>query len=88
MIQQSSEPAIRSFFNEAGDWIVDYPVPDTTLENFVTTIPPGEERTQFLNFIRKIFTWDPAKRMTSKQFWEDEWVTAKLRADGNLPSEI
>ncbi|KAJ5956260.1 protein kinase [Penicillium viridicatum] len=42
-----------------GNWVSELPIPKTSLEDFVTTIPPGEEKDQFLRFIRKILTWDP-----------------------------
>lgn len=84
MIQQSTNPVIRTFFNEEGEWIVDDPIVPTPWEDFVTAIPPGEEKEKFLRFIRKIFTWDPMERAHSADLWEDEWLTAPLKAMGIL----
>lgn len=50
------------------------PIPKTTLEEFVTTIPPGEEKDRFLRFIRKILTWDPEVRADSYELMQDEWM--------------
>lgn len=47
------------------EWVSELPVPKDSLEDFVTTIPSGEEKEQFLRFIRKILTWDPQVRATS-----------------------
>lgn len=41
------------------NWISEPPIPKTCFEDFVTTIPPGEEKEMFPKFIRKILTWDP-----------------------------
>ena len=50
------------------------PIPQTSLEDFVTTIPPGEEKEMFLRFIRKLLTWDPEDRGTANELIEDEWL--------------
>jgi hypothetical protein len=42
----------------------------------VTVVSPGEEKTQFLNFLEKIFTWDPAKRANCYELLQDEWLMA------------
>ncbi|KAJ5360886.1 kinase-like protein [Penicillium concentricum] len=49
-------------------------IPKTSLGDFVTTIPPGQEKDQFLRFIRKILTWDPEVRATSNEIIPDEWL--------------
>ena len=56
-----------------GNWISEPPIPKTS-EDFVTTIPPGEEKEMFLKFIRKILTWDPEVRATSSEIIQDEWL--------------
>ncbi|KAJ5936660.1 protein kinase [Penicillium verhagenii] len=57
-----------------GSWVSEVPVPKTSLEDFVTTIPPGEEKDQFLCFIRKVLTWDPEVKATSNEIIPDEWL--------------
>ncbi|KAI2726238.1 hypothetical protein CBS147332_3125 [Penicillium roqueforti] len=72
MIRKS--PLISAYFDEQGNWVSEPPIPKTTLEEFVTTIPPGEEKDQFLRFIRKILTWDPEVRADSYELMQDEWM--------------
>ncbi|KAJ5796120.1 protein kinase [Penicillium psychrosexuale] len=69
-------PGQRLFSLKAitGNWISEPPIPKTSLEDFVTTIPPGEEKDQFLRFIRKILTWDPEVRATANEIIPDEWL--------------
>ena len=50
------------------------PIPQTSLEEFVTVIPPGEEKEVFLRFIRKMLTWDPEPRAPANELFEDEWL--------------
>ncbi|KAI1834470.1 hypothetical protein DTO006G1_108 [Penicillium roqueforti] len=72
MIRKS--PLFSAYFDEQGNWVSEPPIPKTTLEEFVTTIPPGEEKDRFLRFIRKILTWDPEVRADSYELMQDEWM--------------
>ncbi|EXJ83982.1 CMGC/SRPK protein kinase [Capronia epimyces CBS 606.96] len=72
MIKRS--PLFRTYFDQDGNWISEPPIPETSLENFLTTVPPGEEKEMLLKFIRKILTWDPEVRATSSEILEDEWL--------------
>ncbi|KAK9859592.1 Serine/threonine-protein kinase [Penicillium brevicompactum] len=56
-----NSPLFSTYFDAQGNWVSELPVPKTSLEDFVTTIPPGEEKDQFLRFIRKILAWDPER---------------------------
>ena len=58
----------------AGNWISEPSRPQTSFEDFVTTIPPGAEKVMFLRFIRKLLTWDPILRATSAEVIGDEWL--------------
>ncbi|RAL14906.1 kinase-like protein [Aspergillus homomorphus CBS 101889] len=42
-------------------------VPQTSLEDFVRTIPPGEEKDLFHRFIRKMLAWNPEARATANE---------------------
>ncbi|KAJ5562174.1 protein kinase [Penicillium sp. DV-2018c] len=76
IIQNS--PLFSTYFDAQGNWISEAPIPKTSFEDFVTTIPPGEEKDQFLRFIRKILTWDPEVRATSYEIILDEWLMRPL----------
>ena len=56
------------------NWIAEPPIPQTSLEDFVTTIPPGAEKDLFLKFIRKTLTWDQEARANSFELIKDEWL--------------
>ncbi|KAK2809539.1 hypothetical protein FQN50_003807 [Emmonsiellopsis sp. PD_5] len=71
-------PLFSTYFDAEGNWISEPPIPKTSLEDFVTAIPPGEEKDQFLRFIRKILTWDQEARATSNEIILDEWLTSTL----------
>ncbi|RAH85863.1 protein kinase [Aspergillus japonicus CBS 114.51] len=74
MLQES--PLFSTYFDEKGNWtLAEAPIPQTSLEEFVTTIPPGEEKEQFLRFIRKMLAWDPEERATANEMIDaDEWL--------------
>ncbi|KAI2726113.1 hypothetical protein CBS147332_3000 [Penicillium roqueforti] len=76
IIQNS--PLFSTYFNAQGNWISEPPIPKTSLEDFVTTIPPGEEKDQFLRFIRKILIWDQEVRATANETIPDEWLMRPL----------
>lgn len=65
---------LKVYLSMAGNWISEPPIPKTSLEDFVTIIPPGEEKDQFLRFVRKMLTWDPEARATSNDIIPDEWL--------------
>ncbi|KAL3444920.1 kinase-like domain-containing protein [Aspergillus insuetus] len=72
MIQKS--PPFSTYFDEQGNWISEPPIPKISLEDFVTTIPPGEEKDIFLKFIRNLLTWDPDTRALAHGIIPDEWL--------------
>ncbi|PGH19338.1 CMGC/SRPK protein kinase [Polytolypa hystricis UAMH7299] len=72
MIRKS--PLFSTYFDEQSNWASEPPIPKTSFEDFVTTIPPGEEKDQFLRFIRKILIWDPEVRANSYKLIQDEWM--------------
>lgn len=82
MIQQSSDPAMSTYFDAQGDWTADPPILRTSFEDFVTAIPPGDEKTKFLRWLRKIFVWDPAERANSSQLFEDDWLAGRFEEMG------
>jgi serine/threonine protein kinase len=57
-----------------GNWVSEPAIPETSFEDFVTTIPPGEEKQMFLRFLRRALTWDPESRATALELIQDEWL--------------
>ncbi|KAL9099100.1 MAG: hypothetical protein Q9163_005354 [Psora crenata] len=72
MIKQS--PLFLEYFDHEGNWIFEPQITKTSFEDFVTTIPPGEDKDMFLRFIRTVLTWDPVLRATSSEAIRDEWL--------------
>ncbi|RMZ81670.1 hypothetical protein DV737_g2373, partial [Chaetothyriales sp. CBS 132003] len=66
-------PILEDYFDEDGCWASEPPIPKTSLEDFVTSIPAGKEKEQFLTFIRRLLTWDPEERAASYDILQDEW---------------
>jgi serine/threonine protein kinase len=46
---------------------------DFNLESTVTSLE-GDERDEFLNFVRKMLRWLPEKRPTAKELIDDPWL--------------
>ncbi|PGH10044.1 CMGC/SRPK protein kinase [Blastomyces parvus] len=65
------------FWDENGKWNNPTPIPDITLESLAIDIP-GEDKTGFLNFLRKILRWLPEERPTAGELAYDEWVLKGL----------
>ncbi len=55
------------------------PEPQVSLEDFVTTIAPGQEKEQSLSFIRKMLQWRPEDRLDPDDLLQDEWLVAGLK---------
>ncbi|WEW60369.1 hypothetical protein PRK78_005854 [Emydomyces testavorans] len=67
IIRQS--PLFSTYFDEEAE----PPIPKTSLEEFVTAIPPGEKKDRFLRFIRKLLTWDQKAREPANGIVYDDW---------------
>jgi serine/threonine-protein kinase SRPK3 len=57
-----------------GSWVSGPPIPEPSLEDFVTTIPPAKEKEMFLRFVQKILTWDPEARARALELIHDKWL--------------
>lgn len=45
------------------------PIPDFSLEDWVTAIPSGEDKVRFIRFMRRILVWDAMERATSSDLF-------------------
>ncbi|CEJ89716.1 hypothetical protein VHEMI05541 [[Torrubiella] hemipterigena] len=60
------------YWDEAGNWGDFVPIPpEKTLEAAETKL---QHKAEFLGFMRRALTWDPAKRPTAKQLLQDPWL--------------
>ncbi|KAF2720415.1 kinase-like protein [Polychaeton citri CBS 116435] len=53
------------------------PIPDTSLERMHMTLE-GEEKQEFIAFMRKMLQWNPEDRQDSEGVYWDEWLLADL----------
>jgi serine/threonine-protein kinase SRPK3 len=72
MIDKS--PNCSKYFDSNGEWDSQPPIPDTSLEQFVTSIHDGRDKELLLKFVRKMLTWDPDQRASEEELMEDEWL--------------
>ncbi|KAF2771101.1 kinase-like protein [Teratosphaeria nubilosa] len=79
MIQESRNPDIRALFDDQGRWTSEVPIPKFSLEDWVTAIPDGQDKEDFLRFIRRVLVWEGLERGTSTDLFAEEWTTSGLR---------
>ncbi|EFE37876.1 hypothetical protein TRV_07467 [Trichophyton verrucosum HKI 0517] len=70
----SKSPVLSQYFDGDGKYIGEAPIPKTSLEEFITTIPSEKEKEMFLRFIRRMLTWDPDERATAEEILSDPWL--------------
>lgn len=49
-------------------------LPDSTSLNEIETLLTGDEKTRFLEFMRKMLQWDPKRRSTARELFQDAWL--------------
>lgn len=62
------------------------PIPDTNLELMDQRLE-GEEKQQFITFMRKMLQWNPEDRQDSEDVYWDEWLLADLMESGEVVRE-
>jgi hypothetical protein len=62
------------------------PIPDTSLERIDQKLE-GEEKQQFVAFMRKVLQWNPEDRQDSEGVYWDEWLLADLIESGEVGRE-
>ena len=61
------------YFDSTGNWKGAIEIPDISLEDSEVQLS-GENKTLFMDFMRKMLQWVPEKRQTAKQLLEDPWL--------------
>jgi serine/threonine-protein kinase SRPK3 len=64
------------YFNTDGTLKDSFEVPDVSLEMLATRLD-GENKAQFLDFVRKMLDWMPERRHTAEQLLEHPWLELK-----------
>lgn len=80
-IQASAKSA--SFWDDAGRWVSDVPIPDRSLGSLEWR-SEGNEKKLFLSFIRKMLQWRPEDRGGILDIFWDEWLLADLIESGEI----
>jgi len=60
-----------------GKWKGEAPIPDITLETAERRLE-GEEKANFLIFMRKMLQWQPEDRGSCRDIFYDEWLLADI----------
>lgn len=60
-----------------GNWIGSVPIPDRTLETLEQRLG-GDEKSEFLCFLRRALCWLPEDRPTAKELLYDPWLMADI----------
>ena len=69
-----------------GTWKGEVPIPAISLETSEQRLE-GEERGQFLTFMRKMLQWKPEDRCDCENVFFDEWLLADLIESGEIVRE-
>ncbi|KAI9666607.1 MAG: hypothetical protein M1821_004543 [Bathelium mastoideum] len=81
-LRQCGEKADK-YWEKDGTWKNLAPIPDTSLERMDQRLE-GEEKQQFIAFMRKILQWSPEDRQDSEAVYWDEWLLADLIESGEV----
>ncbi|KAJ5100646.1 kinase-like protein [Penicillium angulare] len=66
-------PQPSRYWDESGQWIGEVKIPDLSLEDSEEYLE-GENKDQFMKFMRKMLHWDPDCRQTARELMQDEWL--------------
>lgn len=63
------------FFDANGQWLKKIPMVKMSLESEEKRLD-GEEKANFLRFMRRFLQWDPDMRPTAAELCEDPWLSS------------
>ena len=61
------------YFTERGEWRGPADIPEDTLETTEENLR-GDDKAQFLAFVRKMVRWKPEDRRSARELLEDPWL--------------
>ncbi|EJP64616.1 protein kinase [Beauveria bassiana ARSEF 2860] len=68
----------HKFFTEGRFSALETKLNPVTLEQRETTLS-GEDKVDFLRFMRRMLQWEPEKRSSAKSLAQDDWIVRQLR---------
>jgi serine/threonine-protein kinase SRPK3 len=74
---------VRSNIFTLGKWIQEVAIPSISLENCEQRLS-GEDKKNFLTFMRKMLHWKPEDRSGWQDIFFDEWLLADLIESGEI----
>ncbi|GAB7354241.1 hypothetical protein MBLNU459_g4778t2 [Dothideomycetes sp. NU459] len=79
---RTSEKCLQ-YWDLDGKWTHEVAIPEITLENCEKRLL-GEDKEQFLTFMRKMLQWKPEDRSDCQDVFFDEWLLADLIESGEI----
>ncbi|KAK2759995.1 hypothetical protein FQN54_002731 [Arachnomyces sp. PD_36] len=80
-----SEECLK-YWDHQGNWKGSIPIPDQSFETREWRLS-GEDRTIFLNFLRRALRWMPEERPSAEEFAYDDFLMQPLVESGAIPKE-
>ncbi|KAJ4259716.1 hypothetical protein NW762_007647 [Fusarium torreyae] len=79
---RADETKLSKYFNEHGEYKYPELIPDESF-NFEskTSMLEGQDRELFINFVRRMLTWVPEQRATTKELLDDPWLKYRSREE-------
>ncbi|KAJ8125148.1 hypothetical protein O1611_g8491 [Lasiodiplodia mahajangana] len=62
------------FFSDEGKFTAGIDLPTSTSLEEIETHLTGDEKRQFLEFMRKMLQWSPERRSTARELFQDAWL--------------
>ncbi|PMB69066.1 SRSF protein kinase 2 [Beauveria bassiana] len=69
----------HKFFTEGRSSALETKLNPVTLEQRETTLS-GEDKADFLRFMRRMLQWEPEERSSAKNLAQDDWIVRQLKA--------
>ena len=75
LLERSRDPHrfLAELFEENGQWTSKLPMVEMSLESEESKLE-GQDKVEFLHFMRRILQWDPDMRPTAEELCEDPWL--------------
>ncbi|OBT40188.1 hypothetical protein VE00_08837 [Pseudogymnoascus sp. WSF 3629] len=75
-LERSCSERRQEYYDQNGEWKGLAEIPRTSLEESEENLN-GEDKRQFLEFIRKMLKWRPEERSSAEELLEDTWLRSE-----------
>ncbi|KAI0693722.1 putative CDK4/6 [Cytidiella melzeri] len=73
LLRRSKTTIPWKYFNDDGEWNGPVKIPEDSLESSEENLH-GENKAQFLRFVRRMLRWRPEERCSARELLEDPWL--------------